>query len=55
MKPKEWKKDGFIFPPDEGYRCEHSNCFMHNFEYEMSLEQIEVLYLKLFKLFLSSD
>ena len=45
MKPKDWKEDGYTFPPEEDYRCEHSNCFMHNLEYDMSLDQIEVLLL----------
>ena len=37
IKPKDWKEEGYLFPPNEDYRCEHSNCFMHNFEYETSL------------------
>ena len=45
IKPKDWKAKGYIFPPNEDYRCEHSNCFMHNFEYETTLSQIEVLIL----------
>ena len=43
IKSKDWKAEGYIFPPNEDYRCEHSNCFMHKLDYETTHSQIEVL------------
>ena len=42
LKPNEWNKDGFTFPPTEDKRCTEANCFTHSFKYPASNGQIEV-------------
>ena len=42
LKPDQWKPEGYIFPPTEDQRCSGANCFIHNFEYSASTDQIKV-------------
>ena len=42
LKPEQWTKGGFTFPPTEDQRCSEPNCFTQNFEYSASDLQIEV-------------
>ena len=43
LKPVQWNEEGFVFPPSENKRCSEANCFIHNFSYTASDEQIETI------------